>query len=231
MEPAPVSSGRKSLALSFAALVTRLVVRALVRTCPLDIRGDRDSLARLCAGEQPLVLSFWHDRSPLAVGLLLRHVLGRVPVTLLASQSRDGELVTRIARPWGVSIVRGSASRGGREAIRQIYRQLVHERSSPILIPDGPRGPQYQFKVGVAVVAQMAGVAILPLGFGCSRAWRLRSWDRMLVPKPLARITVWVGSPQTIARDADLEAERQRLERVLCEVTERAELELTAPRT
>jgi lysophospholipid acyltransferase (LPLAT)-like uncharacterized protein len=231
MDRAAAPPRRQRPALSFAALVIRLVVRALVQTWRLDIRGDRSALERLCRGDEPFVLSFWHDRSPLAAGLLLRHILGRIPVTLLASQSRDGELVARIARPWGVSIVRGSASRGGREAIRQIYRQLVHERSSPILIPDGPRGPQYHYKVGVVVLAQMSGAAILPLGFASTRAWRLRSWDRMLVPKPFARVMVWVGAPQSVPRDVELEMERQRLESHLTEVTARAEEELTAPRS
>ncbi len=231
MDHAPVSTGRRGLALSFAALVIRLVIRSLAQTWRLELRGDRSALDRLVAGEEPLVLSFWHDRAPLATALLLRHVLGRVPVTLLASQSRDGELVTRIVRPWGVSIVRGSASRGGREAIRQIYRKLVDDHSSPILIPDGPKGPQYHFKVGVAVVAQMSGAAILPLGFACTRAWRLSSWDRMVVPKPFARVSVWVGSPERVPRDAEIEAARRRLEGLLSEVTASAEQELTVPRS
>jgi len=206
------------------------VVGLLARTWRLEVVSGREPLGAFVEGRRPMVLSFWHNRSIAAVPFVRRWLVGRgVDVTLLASQSRDGELVTRIARGWRVRIVRGSATRGGRSAIRQIYRTIVRDGSSPIMIPDGPHGPIYEFKVGVAVIAQMAEAPILPLGFAAERAWRLRSWDRLIVPKPFSKVAIVVGEPRAVARDLgsdELETERQRLEALLDELTDRAEKSL-----
>jgi len=134
-------------------------------------------------------------------------------------------MVTRMVRAWGIETVRGSASRGGMKALRAIHRAVTRRGSSPIMVPDGPRGPVHVFKVGVAVLAQTSGAPILPLGFAAEKCWRLRSWDRLIVPRPFSRVTVVVGEPQSVAKDLDseqLEAERKRLEELLEEVSRRA---------
>ncbi len=133
-------------------------------------------------------------------------------MTLLASQSRDGELVTRFARPWKIRTVRGSSSRGGQAAMRALHRAIVKHGASPLIIPDGPRGPRYEAKAGGVLLARFAQVPIQPLGIAADRAWRLGSWDRMFVPKPFARVVVALGEPQSIARELDdADQERQRL--------------------
>jgi len=147
-------------------------------------------------------------------------------VSVLASLSRDGELVARLARRLGLHCVRGSASRGGREAVRALYKAMRTAGTSPIVIPDGPRGPKGVFKVGGAVLAQMAEAPILPLAFAPVRAVRLRSWDRLLVPLPLTRVAVVVGAPEALPRalpSEALESERARLEAVLDAVTRQAD--------
>jgi len=174
-----------------------------------------------------VILCFWHNRSLLA----FRHVFDRrlrpkLDLLVFASKSRDGELVTRVARQFRLRVVRGSASRGGREAVRMIYRAIRHDGASPVMIPDGPRGPVYELKVGVAILAQMAEAPILPLSYAASRSWTIRSWDRLIVPKPFSTIVLAVGAPRTIARGLssdELEAERRSLESILDELTVRAE--------
>ena len=93
------------------------------------------------------------------------------------------------------------------------------------MVPDGPHGPQYVFKMGVAVLAQTSGAPMLPLGFAAKSAWHLGSWDRLIIPKPFTRVAVVVGKPETVdpalVNDA-LETERQRLEAVINGATRRA---------
>ncbi|MEM8932039.1 MAG: hypothetical protein AAGE94_12745, partial [Acidobacteriota bacterium] len=107
-----------------------------------------------------------------------------------------------------------------------VHRAISKGKSSPIMVPDGPHGPQYHFKVGVLVLAQTSGAPILPLGFAVDRCWHLKSWDRLIVPKPFSRAVVVVGRPEPIAADLAgeaQEAERQRLEARLDALTRQAE--------
>ncbi|MDX1382569.1 MAG: lysophospholipid acyltransferase family protein [Thermoanaerobaculia bacterium] len=211
---AEAKSGWKSRLVAPAAVLVRLVIRALGwATRYVVVHGERLEAALGAGG--PVVLSFWHDQTVSAAWFLLTRVHRRgLPVTLLASHSRDGDLTVRICRPWGARVVRGSASRGGRQAIMALYRELVDHGSSPMVVPDGPRGPLHECKPGALVLAKMAKVPILPLGFAPGRCWRLGSWDRMTVPKPGARIGVAVGEPIAVARDASSE----ELETLRCEL-------------
>jgi lysophospholipid acyltransferase (LPLAT)-like uncharacterized protein len=92
-----------------------------------------------------------------------------------------------------------------------------------MLIPDGPHGPAYSAKLGVVVLAQMTGAPLLPISFAVDRRWRLGSWDRLIIPKPFARVRMAVGEPITVQRASssnDLEGYRQRLEESLNELGE-----------
>ena len=89
------------------------------------------------------------------------------------------------------------------------------------MIPDGPRGPRFQAKPGAVVLAQMSEAPIVPMSFAADRYWNLGSWDRMIIPKPFARIRVAVGPPRSIDRGLpadELERERVELERTLNEL-------------
>ena len=70
---------------------------------------------------------------------------------------------------------------------------------------------------GVAYMARVTGLEIVPIGLACDRAWRLRSWDRFTIPKPFARVAITYGDPVLVASDA---CERQ-LEHATSEVRAR----------
>src|SRR5262249_27913588 len=105
-------------------------------------------------------------------------------------------------------VIRGSSSRGGARALREMLGVLA---SGAVLIitPDGPRGPRHSMNPGLAWMARATGYPIVPVGFGVDRAWRMKSWDHFTVPKPGARIALVYGEPVSVARDAtsaDMEA-------------------------
>ena len=94
------------------------------------------------------------------------------------------------------------------------------------MIPDGPRGPRYQFKIGVVILAQLAQAPILPMGMAAKRFLVIPSWDRLILPWSFSRIALVVGEPQEVPRQLgteELETERQRLEVLLSELTRQAE--------
>ncbi len=216
-----------SFLISVGARLARWLILTFGCTWRIEIVAGGEHLEALVADRQPVLLSFWHNRV-VAFCYFAYHRLHQqgVDITLLASQSRDGELVTRVCKRWGLNTVRGSASRGGRAALRALHRAITRLGSSPIMIPDGPTGPLYRFKVGVAVLAQTSRAPILPFGIAAEKFWNLRSWDRIIIPRPFSRVAVVVGEPQYVERgltEAELEAERLRLEQLINSLTRQAE--------
>lgn len=150
---------------------------------------------------RPTILLAWHDES-FAIASYLRTLVRHHELGIMASLSDDGGLVTAIAEPLGVHVVRGSASRGGSAGLRALFRAVTRSGVSPLILPDGPRGPQFEVKPGAIVLAQMTGASLLPLHFPVS-GWqrRLKSWDRMVLPLAGARIQVRVGEPLRVPRE------------------------------
>ncbi len=219
-----------SLTLSLVARLAGLWIGLLGRTCRFRIIRGAEHLQALLDDPQPVILSYWHNRLLLAGPYLFQQVHRRgLHLAVLASQSRDGELAARLAQVWKLRTVRGSATRGGRQALRGLFRAITQHRSSPIMIPDGPTGPIYKFKPGVAVLAQMSEAPIVPLSLAAQRYIRLGSWDRLILPWPFSRITLAIGEPLSIPRGLpsdQFDAMCQQLESTLDQLTQACEAEL-----
>jgi len=129
---------------------------------------------------------------------------------LLASASKDGEWAAGLIKRAGNIPIRGSSSRGGRQAIVQMVDALKGGMSGG-LIPDAPKGPARVSKPGALVVAQRSGVPVIPTAFAAERAWRLKSWDRTIIPKPFSRFVVKFGEPFSVDPGLEGEAFDKRL--------------------
>ncbi len=135
------------------------------------------------------IYCFWHSYL-----LALSYIFRFTGKTAIVSQSKDGRLAAAVAARWGHSIVFGSSTRGGSAALRESVRIL--KEGNPIAItPDGPTGPAEIVKAGVAQMAILAEAPVVAVGLHLDRKWRLRSWDRFLIPKPFAEITVSLEEP------------------------------------
>jgi hypothetical protein len=204
----------RALARSAGPAAGALGLRALART--LRIRREEDAVAPLWAARAPVIYAVWHGRI-----LLLPYLYGHRGCCVLASRSRDGEIVSRLIQRFGLEPVRGSSTRGGGEALRLLTRQLRRGREV-VVVPDGPVGPREVLKSGVIALARLSGAPIVPMAVGASRYWPLRSWDEFRIPKPFARCVVRFGEPIRISADADRaaqEAARKDVEAALRGVT------------
>lgn len=179
---------------------------------------NRTVVERLWAAGSPVIYAAWHGRM-----LMFPYFYGRLRrVHVLASRSRDGEIVTRFVEGFGFRAVRGSSSRGASTALHALARLLREEHAEVALVPDGPRGPRYVAQPGPVLLAKLGRAPIVPLGFGASRATVLASWDEFVIPHPFARVAVVFGQPLVVSPNADreaLEAARQRLETALHQLT------------
>ncbi|HEY8375985.1 MAG TPA: lysophospholipid acyltransferase family protein [Nannocystis sp.] len=207
---------RDGLRFRLAGSVGGWVLDALFRTATFDVIGE-ENYAPLRDRGTPCFMVIWHGRL-LPAGYYHR---GRGMVGLI-SRSQDGEYIARVLRRWGYDAVRGSSSRGGMPALREIVR-LARSGRTIAITPDGPRGPRQKLKPGVLAAARATGLPMVPVAAGADRAWWFESWDRFLVPKPFARIRVAYGPPLEVPRDAgpeEIEAIGRRLEAELNRLVE-----------
>ena len=140
----------------------------------------------------------------------------------MASKSGDGHIITRWLENNGYLVARGSTTRGGSEALRQMVRQ-VRSGHNVALTVDGPRGPARVVQAGVVRLAQMTKAWILPISFSSSSPLFLASWDRQLVPKPFSRNFVAYGEPFAIPSDMPDDAALAKIRIALDEVTAEAD--------
>jgi lysophospholipid acyltransferase (LPLAT)-like uncharacterized protein len=205
MTPARRLLYRIAVPLGFAIISLWLRLGRVVRV--IGVEHLQGALARAPS----LVPCYWHQHQ-LYCGKYLLEQRGRgLTVGWLISPSVDGELGAMLVERIGGAVIRGSSSHTGARALRDYYQALVKENISPVITPDGPRGPRFQFKPGALLLAQMSGRPILPLAYAASRAWLIK-WDKFVVPKPFARIVIAIGEPVYVPRVTDA-ASLERLQR------------------
>lgn len=200
-----------------ALLLGRGFLHVLARTWRVRVvNGER--VRELRETGNSFIFALWHGQ---LLPLLWHH--REEGVRVLISEHRDGELVARAALSLGYGLIRGSSTRGAERALISLVREL-QEGHEVAITPDGPRGPATTFAPGALVAAQRSDSFILPVAAAADRAWRLRSWDRFMIPKPFARVTVAYGSPaKVLAKTSRAAAEEgPRFERLLNEAGEMA---------
>jgi lysophospholipid acyltransferase (LPLAT)-like uncharacterized protein len=171
------------------------MLRVLRWTLRVDTVGAEALRARWARGERAIV-TFWHNRQ-----LMLPMVAEGRRICIMVSHHRDGEIATQVLRGWGVTTVRGSASRGAVGGFLRLVE--AYRRGHNLAVaPDGPRGPIYVVKPGAVYLAKAVGSPIFPAAYAASRVARLRSWDRLMVPLPFARVRIEFGEPLEVPTDA-----------------------------
>jgi len=165
---------------------------------------------------EPLLWAFWHNQLLISAYMFQRFFPTRRGAAM-ASQSKDGEIISGIIAAFGLRPIRGSSSRGGARALVEMKR--AHDDGYDVAItPDGPRGPVYQVNPGIVKLAQLTSGKIFPMRIAFSRCWRLKSWDGFMIPKPFATVTITYFPLHAVAAtktEEEFEAERLRLEDLL----------------
>jgi hypothetical protein len=189
------------------------LIRWLVAAIGLTIRYKIDDphgvLRHPPAGS--LIFVFWHNRIFLMPHLFRKYwrPLGHDKVAVLISRSRDGEKLADVLQHFNLACVRGSSSRGGAEALREMTR-LVRDGYDIGITPDGPRGPCYVMQPGCVSLAHVTGAPIIPVSYAVNWQITLKSWDRFIIPLPFARCVVRLGTPVRVPAGAD-ETMRERV--------------------
>lgn len=212
--------------LSYALLspVIRLILFVIWRSCRVRIEGEQH-IERFLREGNPCIPCYWHQHHLFCSWYMRRLIKRGMRVGFLISPSVDGEIPARLAKSWGAHVIRGSTTRTGAQAMRDMFNTVVKQRISPVTTSDGPQGPIYEFKAGDILLAQFTQAPLVPLAYAAARFWQLGSWDRFIIPRPFSRIAIVIGEPVQIEKrlhQDELESQRLVMENALNSITEKA---------
>ena len=163
--------------------------------------------------DKPFIPCYWHQRHIFCARYLLDKMRQGLKLGFLISPSSDGEIAARIITGWGAIPIRGSTTRTGAKAMRDMYETISKQGISPVTTSDGPTGPAQVFKPGAVMLSQLTQAPMLPLAYAASASWQLKSWDRFVIPKPFSRIVIAIGKPRLAPKGLSLtQLEPLRLE-------------------
>ena len=173
------------LALLILSIFGPSLIRLYGQTWRVKWEGQ-DNLDQARKSADKVLFCFWHSR---LLGLCYTHRYRNIGI--MVSKSFDGEWIARIVTRLGYRIFRGSASRDGAAAL---INMLKHKTDGDLaLTVDGPHGPAQKVKPGALTLAARSGLPIVPITCVADKAWRLRSWDKFILPKPFSTVTVKYG--------------------------------------
>ena len=152
----------------------------------------------------------------------MNQLLSNLIESLREELKQYGELLAQLVERFGFEVVRGSSSRKGVSAMRQLA-EVITNGKDVVITPDGPRGPAYELGQGIIFLAQQTGAEVVPINMEYSSCWRVKSWDRFILPKPFSKVRVIFGAPHRVAPTAsepEFEKERVRLQDAMLQLVE-----------
>ncbi|TGM15424.1 DUF374 domain-containing protein [Leptospira selangorensis] len=198
---------------SFIATTILKIIYITVRWTQINIPKKSEELLLQKKG---FVLSLWHNQIPFVIDFTYKFYVKRygLEVIPMASQSKDGELATRVISHFGMRPKRGSSKRGGAAALKALVQDAKKGNIS-LITPDGPTGPVYTLKPGIIQLASMTGFPILSYYAKYDHYRIVQSWDRTPVPKLFSKAEFFISEPFYVPKlkgDDELEIWRKKFE-------------------
>ena len=188
-----------------ASLLMKGLLKFLWMTCRVKTVMGKEYAEQLLQSGKAFIPCYWHQQHIFCSYYLFQLKKQGLKLGFLISPSADGEIAARVVESWGAQAIRGSATRTGAKAMRDMYNIVCKDGISPATTSDGPQGPAQKFKAGAVMLAQLTQAPMLPMACAAKNAWYLKSWDRFMIPKPFSRIVIAIGAPQSVDRKQSLE--------------------------
>jgi lysophospholipid acyltransferase (LPLAT)-like uncharacterized protein len=188
---------RQRVLLWFISSAGYLAIRLICPTLRYSLSWEEPPSPPDAVFEKPVIYSFWH-RSVFPAAWMWR----KLAIAVMVSRSFDGEYIARIIEKFGFVAVRGSSTRGGSEALRDMRKELEKGAAVAFTI-DGPRGPKYVAKPGPVLLARASGMPMAAFYVALSDAWVLKTWDEFMIPKPFSKALVRVSAKVHVPAQAN----------------------------
>jgi lysophospholipid acyltransferase (LPLAT)-like uncharacterized protein len=178
---------------------------------------------------RPAIFVFWHGRSMMLSPIERKYGMRGYAIS---SMHRDGRMMAKLQRLFGLKPIYGSTKEGAVSVLRQGVRKL-REGHMVCMSPDGPKGPRMRLKDGVMYFAKMTGAPIIPVCYSSTRPWFQNRWDKYLIALPFSRIICQVGAPIYVPPKLDVEkfeTMRQTIEKIMIDQLQSLDMELGNPK-
>lgn len=172
--------------------LSNYLMHLLIKTCRIQVEGI-EQFCQLSTKEK-CILMLWHNRLALAPYLLSHHT-PQIQYAALVSGSRDGDILSTIINSYRNGNTIRVTHLARYQALNEIIRHVEEQKYVVIITPDGPRGPRYEIKPGIAIAALETGAHVVPLDWEAKHYWELKTWDRLRLPRPFTTIRAIFGSP------------------------------------
>jgi lysophospholipid acyltransferase (LPLAT)-like uncharacterized protein len=219
-----MSRGRRAW-YSMLVLLLRGFLRIIWSSCRIQPVIGAEHLQEQIDAGKPVLPVYWHQMHLFSSYYLLRQVRNGLKVGFLVSPSVTGEVPAAIVRRWGAAVIRGSATRSGGRALRDMYELIVKQGISLVTTVDGPKGPVHKFKAGAILLARMTKAPLIPVVYAAEHCSYWGSWDRFIVPWPFSRIAIVIGEPVYVPANlstGQIPQLQEQLEEIMAELTARA---------
>lgn len=181
------------------AKIGKGIAQLLFWSCQLEVEGLEQFCQTASSGKCMIML--WHNRLALAPFILYRFAPQFIFAALI-SASRDGDMLTTVVQSYKQGRVIKVPHQARYQALKELIRSIEENDHIAIITPDGPRGPRYDLKPGIAVAALETGASVVALNWSADRFWELKTWDRLRIPKPFAKIKITFEAPVKFLKDS-----------------------------
>jgi len=206
-----------------AALVSGMIWCVFL-SCRASYRGE-GNLKKFKG--KAAIATFWHGRSMMLSPVAVRMGLKGYGIF---SRHRDGQLMAKFQRMFGMKGIYGSTGRKGAVSALMQGARVLKQGNMIILSPDGPKGPRMRVHDGALYFAKMSGAPIIPVCFSCSGAWFQNNWDRYLIVLPFSRMVFVAGEPFYIGKKDDIDVAREKLEQIMIKQLQDLDAEFGYPK-
>lgn len=174
------------------------MLKLILKTCRFQVEG-LDKFVE-AASKNRCIVMFWHNQLAITPEIFSQYA-PQFNYTAFVSKSRDGEVADVLANSYKIGSTIRVPHNNKSQALHQLIDHLKYGKRVIVITPDGPRGPIYQVKPGIAVAAKEAKASVVPLKWSANRYWEFKTWDRMKFPKPFSTIHVTFRDPITKVKD------------------------------
>jgi len=178
---------KRAVALKVVPKLFYFLTRLLFATCKKEYHfGDTSVKA-------PFIVAFWHEYILLSP-FIFRKLMGNAKISVIISEHFDGQIIAKTVENFDIGYIKGSSTRGGIKALKESFK-LLDQKACVAITPDGPKGPRHSVADGIVAIAKKKKVPIVAFYYEASSFWRLKSWDKFLIPKPFSTIKLYASEP------------------------------------
>jgi len=201
---------KRALSLKLLPPVFNFLTKLLIATCEKEFYFPSEK------PKPPFIVALWHEYILLSPYIFRKLMGDGAKVSVIISEHFDGKIIAKVNSYYDVGYIQGSSTRGGVKALKESFK-LIDSSSCVAITPDGPRGPRRSVADGIVGIAQKKDVPIVAFSFSASSYWRLKSWDKFLIPKPFSTIMIKVSEPFFVS-DLDKEKAKELIKQRLSDV-------------